>query len=329
MTLLKMSGVTKDYKLGKTVVRALRGLDMEIRSGEIVAIMGPSGSGKSTLMHILGALDTPTGGRATIDGADLAGLRESDLVTLRGQKVGFVFQTFNLIQTLSALQNVELPMIFQGVPRLERARRARQLLETVGLGDRVKHKPNELSGGERQRVAVARALANDPEIILADEPTGNLDTESGKAILDLIKSLSERDGKTVILVTHDPEAAEIADRVIRLRDGCVSGGAGAGREADSSASRDEHEAGRHVGEEAPTSSPGTISGGGAGAEREAGPSASRDQNEGAGAERKAGPSASRDEHEAGRHVGEEASTSSPGTISGGGDAREGKEDRNA
>lgn len=222
MALLKMQGITKEYKLGKTVVRALRGLDMEIASGETVAIMGPSGSGKSTLMHILGALDTPTSGTATIDGADLQRLKESQLVALRGKKVGFVFQTFNLVQTLSALQNVELPMIFQGLSKSARTRRARVLLEKVGLGDRVKHKPNELSGGERQRVAVARALANDPEIILADEPTGNLDTESGSAILHLLKGLSVSDGKTVILVTHDPEAAEIADRIIRLRDGCVS-----------------------------------------------------------------------------------------------------------
>jgi putative ABC transport system ATP-binding protein len=222
MTLLKMQNITKEYKLGKTVVRALRGLDMEIAAGETVAIMGPSGSGKSTLMHILGALDTPTNGTATIDGADLQRLKEGQLVTLRGKKVGFVFQTFNLIQTLSALQNVELPMIFQGIPRSERAKRARELLGNVGLAERVRHKPNELSGGERQRVAVARALANDPEIILADEPTGNLDTESGSAILALLKGLSVNDGKTVILVTHDPEAAEIADRVIRLRDGCVS-----------------------------------------------------------------------------------------------------------
>ncbi len=222
MTFLKMTGVTKEYKLGKTVVRALRGLDMEIRSGEIVAIMGPSGSGKSTLMHILGALDTPTAGTAQIGGADLAELAESQLVTLRGRKVGFVFQTFNLIQTLSAQQNVELPMIFQAVPRAQRARRASELLERVGLSDRMRHKPNELSGGERQRVAVARSLANNPEIILADEPTGNLDTESGSTILDLLKSLSVEQGKTVILVTHDPEAAEIADRVITLRDGCVS-----------------------------------------------------------------------------------------------------------
>ncbi|MGB2983514.1 MAG: ABC transporter ATP-binding protein [Candidatus Bipolaricaulia bacterium] len=222
MALLEMQGITKEYKLGKTIVRALRGLDLEIAAGEVVAIMGPSGSGKSTLMHILGALDTPTSGTATIDGDDLQSLKESQLVTLRGKKIGFVFQTFNLIQTLSALQNVELPMIFQGVPKAERTRRAKDLLGRVGLADRVRHKPSELSGGERQRVAVARALANDPEIILADEPTGNLDTESGSAILALLKGLSVSDGKTVIIVTHDPEAAEIADRVIKLRDGCVS-----------------------------------------------------------------------------------------------------------
>jgi len=230
MALLKMERITKEYKLGKTVVRALRGLDMEIAPGEIVAIMGPSGSGKSTLMHILGALDTPTDGTATIDGDDLQRLRESQLVTLRGKKVGFVFQTFNLVQTLSALQNVELPMIFQGVPRAQRARRARDLLTRVGLADRVRHKPNELSGGERQRVAVARALANNPEIILADEPTGNLDTETGGPILSLLQQLSREDGKTVILVTHDPDAAAIADRIVRLRDGCVSAEGRAGGE---------------------------------------------------------------------------------------------------
>jgi len=184
--------------------------------------MGPSGSGKSTLMHILGALDTPTGGQAIIDASDLGRLSERQLVVLRGQRVGFVFQTFNLIGTLSALRNVELPMIFQGVARRERHRRARFLLERVGLGDRIGHKPNELSGGERQRVAIARALANDPEIILADEPTGNLDTETGAPILALLRELSRRDEKTVILVTHDPEAAEIADRIVRLRDGRVA-----------------------------------------------------------------------------------------------------------
>jgi len=222
MPLMSMKGVTRDYKLGKTLVRALRGLDMEIAKGEVVAIMGPSGSGKSTLMHMLGALDVPTEGTAMIDGSDLKDLKESELVTFRGQKVGFVFQTFNLVQTLSALQNVELPMIFQGISKSERHRKAIDLLTKVGLAERIRHRPNELSGGERQRVAIARSLANDPEIILADEPTGNLDTESGQSILDLLKELSVNDGKTVILVTHDPEAAEIADRIITLRDGCVA-----------------------------------------------------------------------------------------------------------
>lgn len=221
MSLLEIQNVTKDYKLGKTTVRALRGLDLNVEQGEIVAIMGPSGSGKSTLMHILGALDVPTGGSAKLEGTDVASLSESELVTVRGRRIGFVFQTFNLIQTLSAQMNVELPMIFQKVPRRDRARRAIALLERVGLGDRIHHRPNELSGGERQRVAVARALANDPEIILADEPTGNLDSESGASILNVLKELSKTDGKTIILVTHDPEAAEIADRIVRLKDGAV------------------------------------------------------------------------------------------------------------
>lgn len=221
MTLLNLTGITKEYALGKTIVRALRGLDLQIDAGEVVAIMGPSGSGKSTLMHILGALDIPSGGHAMVDGQSLAELKEHELVTLRGRRVGFVFQTFNLIQTLTAQRNVELPMIFQGIPKRVRSQRAQDLLERVGLAERIHHKPNELSGGERQRVAIARALANDPDIILADEPTGNLDTESGRSILELLRSLSTDHGKTVILVTHDPEAAEIADRLIRLRDGCV------------------------------------------------------------------------------------------------------------
>ncbi|MFC2079197.1 ABC transporter ATP-binding protein [Candidatus Bipolaricaulota bacterium] len=222
MALLDLKGITKEYTLGKTIVRALRGLDLQIEKGEVVAIMGPSGSGKSTLMHILGALDVPTAGEAVVDGQNLQDLKEGQLVTLRGQRIGFVFQTFNLIQTLSAQRNVELPMIFQGTSKRERAEKARGLLEKVGLAERVRHKPSELSGGERQRVAVARSLANDPEIILADEPTGNLDTESGQSILDLLKDLSVKDGKTVILVTHDPEAAAISDRIITLRDGCVA-----------------------------------------------------------------------------------------------------------
>jgi putative ABC transport system ATP-binding protein len=221
MPLLDLKGITKDYKLGKTVVHALRGLDIHIEEGEIVAIMGPSGSGKSTLMHILGCLDTPTSGTASIEGTEIRSLKEGQLTSLRGQKIGFVFQTFNLMQTLSAQQNVELPMIFQGVRKKERAQRARELLAKVGLADRVRHRPNELSGGERQRVAIARALANNPDIILADEPTGNLDSESGALILDLLKRLSTDDGKTVIIVTHDPEATSIAGRIIRLRDGRV------------------------------------------------------------------------------------------------------------
>jgi len=221
MRLLHLDGVTKDYLLGSTVVKALRGLSLSIESGEIVAIMGPSGSGKSTLMHILGALDTPTGGTASLEGHDLQGLSENELVTLRGKKVGFVFQTFNLIQALTAQQNVELPMIFLGVKRSARSERARALLEKVGLGERVAHRPNELSGGERQRVAIARALANDPEIILADEPTGNLDSETGATILELLKRLSVEEGKTMILITHDPDAAAIAHRIVRLRDGRV------------------------------------------------------------------------------------------------------------
>ncbi len=221
MSLLDLKGITKEYPLGPTTVHALRGLDVSIDKGEIVAIMGPSGSGKSTLMHILGALDVPTEGVAALEGTDLQSLREDELVTLRGRKVGFVFQTFNLIQTLTAQQNVELPMTFLGVRKGDRAERARALLVKVGLAERVKHRPNELSGGERQRVAIARALANDPEILLADEPTGNLDSETGAAILALLKGLCRDEGKTMILITHDPDAAAIADRIVRLRDGRV------------------------------------------------------------------------------------------------------------
>lgn len=221
MHLLDLKGITKDYPLGQTIVHALRGLDLTVEKGEIVAIMGPSGSGKSTLMHVLGALDAPTEGAAHLEGQNLHELSENALVALRGKKVGFVFQTFNLIPTLSAQRNVELPMTFQGVRRSARAERARALLEKVGLGDRAAHRPSELSGGERQRVAIARALANDPEILLADEPTGNLDSETGATILELLRRLSADEGKTLILITHDPDAAAIASRIVRLRDGRV------------------------------------------------------------------------------------------------------------
>ena len=221
MPVLKLEGVTKDYALGETTVRALRGLDLEVEKGEILAIMGPSGSGKSTLMHILGLLDTPTAGEASIEGTSVETLSERQLPGLRGQKIGFVFQTFNLVETLTAQGNVELPMIFQGVKRDERSRRAAELLTKVGLPDRLRHRPSQLSGGERQRVAIARALANAPEIVLADEPTGNLDSESGKRILEILERLAREDKKTIILVTHNPEAAAIADRVVTLKDGRV------------------------------------------------------------------------------------------------------------
>ena len=235
-TVVSVHAIRRDFQRGAETVHALRGISLTIYRGEYICVMGPSGSGKTTFFNMVGGLDTPTAGTATIDGQNLQELKERQLVTLRGKRVGFVFQTFNLIQTLSAQRNVELPMIFQGVRRSARARRARELLEKVGLADRVRHKPSELSGGERQRVAIARALANDPEIVLADEPTGNLDTETGGPILALLKELSVRDMKTVIVVTHDPEAAAIADRIVKLRDGCVS------------------TSGRHVGEETTTSS---------------------------------------------------------------------------
>lgn len=221
MALLRLQAVTKEYQLGKVRVHALRGLDMIVEQGEILVVMGPSGSGKSTLMHILGCLDIPTAGTVEIEGVGIHTLNERRLTALRGKKIGFIFQTFNLVQTITAQANVELPMIFQGANKSERINRAHALLTKVGLGERMKHRPGELSGGERQRVAIARAFANDPEILLADEPTGNLDSETGKAILDLLAQLSHQQGKTVILVTHDPEAQAIAGRVITLKDGRV------------------------------------------------------------------------------------------------------------
>jgi putative ABC transport system ATP-binding protein len=221
MQVLSLKEVTKDYRLGETTVQALRGLNLVVEKGEILAIMGPSGSGKSTLMHILGLLDTPTAGEASIEGTSVRTFSERELTGMRGKKIGFVFQTFNLVETLTAQGNVELPMIFQRVGREERARRSAELLTKVGLPDRLRHRPSQLSGGERQRVAIARALANAPEIVLADEPTGNLDSESGKRILEILERLAREDKKTIILVTHNPEAAAIADRVVTLKDGRV------------------------------------------------------------------------------------------------------------
>ncbi len=216
--LIRLQGVFKSYSLGKTVVRALNGISLEISRGEYVALMGPSGSGKSTLMHILGCLDTPDAGSYYFDGTDTARLNDRELAQLRNRAFGFVFQSFNLLPRLSALANVELPMLYAEMGRRARVKRATELLELVGLGDRLRHKPNELSGGEMQRVAIARALANKPEVILADEPTGNLDSRTGAEIMRLFDRLAE-EGKTVVIVTHDPGIAEHCRRIVRLRDG--------------------------------------------------------------------------------------------------------------
>jgi len=219
--MIKLENVTRVYQMGQTLVQALRGLNLEIADGEFVAIMGPSGSGKSTLLHLIGGLDLPTTGRVLLDDLDIAQQNGNQLAELRGRKVGFVFQTFNLVPTLSALKNVELPMIFQKVPRKERYEKARRLLEQVGLGDRLHHKPSELSGGECQRVAIARALANNPQILLADEPTGNLDAESGEQIMQILKRLNEEQKMTIIVVTHNPDVARYAHRIIRMRYGQI------------------------------------------------------------------------------------------------------------
>jgi putative ABC transport system ATP-binding protein len=207
--------------LGKTWVHALRGVDLSVDAGEIVAIMGPSGSGKSTLLHIIGCLDMPTAGVVEIHDVPTDSLSERQLAILRGREIGFVFQTFNLVAALTAQENVELPMTFQKVKPAQRASRAGELLVKVALGDRRNHRPNELSGGERQRVSIARAMANDPDIVLADEPTGNLDSESGAMIMRTLRRLRDEEGKTVIVVTHNPEVAAFAERIITLRDGQI------------------------------------------------------------------------------------------------------------
>ena len=218
MPVITLENVRKVYQLGETEVEALRGSDAEIEKGEFVAIMGPSGSGKSTLMNMVGALDVPTSGEVTVGEEKIAEMSQDELALLRSRKIGFVFQEFNLINSMNAWQNVALPMVFRGKSKKERKERAIKLLEDVGLGDRTEHLPSELSGGQRQRVSIARSLANDPEIILADEPTGNLDTDTGGKIMDLLTDLNN-EGKTIIMVTHDPNDAEYADRTIQIIDG--------------------------------------------------------------------------------------------------------------
>lgn len=216
--MIQLEGITKVYRMGKIQVPVLHGIDLTIDDGELVAIMGPSGSGKTTLMNILGCLDTPTSGRYLLDGTDVSRLSDNRLAKIRSRKIGFVFQSFNLVARTSALRNVELPLIYAGGRIRHRA--ARQALELVGLADREKHMPNELSGGQQQRVAIARALINDPALLLADEPTGNLDSASTREILKLIGGLNDA-GRTVVIITHEEEVAEFAKRVVRMRDGLI------------------------------------------------------------------------------------------------------------
>ena len=212
--------IVKTYQMGDTIVKALAGVSLTIEEGEFTSIMGPSGSGKSTLMNILGCLDRPTSGSYQLDGAEVATLTDDELALTRNQKIGFVFQNFNLLARMSALHNVALPMIYAGVPRRERMERAELAMQRVGLGERLHHKPNELSGGQRQRVAIARALVNEPTILLADEPTGNLDSRSGEEIMDIFCELN-RQGRTVVIVTHEPDIAAYTRRTVMFRDGLI------------------------------------------------------------------------------------------------------------
>jgi len=218
--LIKVEGVKKIYDMGLQKVEALAGVDLEIQQNEYIAIMGPSGSGKSTFMNILGCLDTPTEGAYFLKGKEVSSLDDDELARIRNEEIGFVFQTFNLLPRSTALQNVELPLVYAGVPAEERRRRAMEALEAVGLADRASHRPNELSGGQRQKVAIARALVNNPSIILADEPTGNLDSKSGEEIMSIFRKIHEA-GNTIVIVTHEEYIAEHTRRIVRLRDGKI------------------------------------------------------------------------------------------------------------
>jgi len=220
-TIIKLENVWKIYKMGEVEVPALRGLNLKIKRGEFVAVQGASGSGKSTALNSIGCLDVPTKGRVYLEDKDISKLPESELAQIRGKKIGFIFQQFNLISTLTALENVTLPMIFQNIPSEERVMKAKELLEMVELGDRINHKPNEMSGGQQQRVAIARSLANDPEVILADEPTGNLDSKTGETVINFLDKLHKEKKTTIIMVTHDANLAKHAQRIEYLKDGSI------------------------------------------------------------------------------------------------------------
>lgn len=222
MALIEVEGVCKVYRMDGVTVEALKGVSFGISEREFVAIMGPSGSGKSTLMHVLGCLDVPTKGRYLLDGVEVGSLSRDGLAGIRNRKIGFVFQGFNLLQRMSALENVELPMLYSGVPSKERIKRALAALRMVGLEERKDHRPNQLSGGQQQRVAIARALVNGPPLILADEPTGNLDTKTSVEVMELLVSLNEERGITIVLVTHEPDIAHFSKRIIRVLDGSIS-----------------------------------------------------------------------------------------------------------
>lgn len=224
---IRLRDIKKIYKMGGQELAALNGIDLDIKRGEFAALMGPSGSGKSTLMNILGCLDRPTVGSYELEGKEVAHLSDDELAVMRNKHIGFVFQNFNLLSRISSLENVALPLVYAGVGASERRKRAQEVLEAVGLGDRAEHLPNELSGGQRQRVAIARALVNNPEIIMADEPTGNLDTKSTKEIMEIFQEMHGR-GKTIILVTHEPEIAVCANRQLLVRDGVITRDEGKG-----------------------------------------------------------------------------------------------------
>src|SRR3989344_3643149 len=218
-SLIRLDNVWKIYKLGELELPVLRGINLEINPGSFVTIMGPSGSGKSTLMYLLGLLDSPSRGKVFLQDQDTSFFLEDKLAEVRGKKIGFIFQQFNLLQNLTALENVMLPMIFQGIPEEKRKEKARQLLESINLGQRINHRPSEMSGGEQQRIAIARSLVNDPEILIADEPTGNLDSSTGKTVMEVLTKLHQEQKKTIVVVTHDPTIAHYSQNIIHIQDG--------------------------------------------------------------------------------------------------------------